>query len=182
MADDTPKAPLRVITVTISDSKKRANDEAGKALDEELRGAGFQVARHVILRDEPEFIREFVRGVANDNEAEAIVMTGGTGLNPRDQTFEALESILEKRIEGFGEAFRRLSFDDIGPNGILSRATAGVYNQCVVYSLPGSKRGVLLGVRELIIPTLRHTVDLAVGRETHTPGRPQDSGPFRTAT
>jgi len=170
---DSKRPRLRVITVTISDSKKRANDEVGKALDEELRGAGFEVLRHVVIRDEPDFIREFVRGVANDNEAEAIVMSGGTGINPRDQTFEALESILEKRIDGFGEAFRRLSFNDpsIGPFAILSRATAGVFNRCTIYSLPGSKGGVLLGVRQTIIPTLSHTVDLAVGRETHTVGK-----------
>ncbi len=183
MADTAKTAPLRVITVTVSDSRKRVNDEAGKSLDEELRTAGFDIVRHVILRDEPEFIREFVRGVANDNEAEAVVLTGGTGINPRDQTFEALEGIFEKRIDGFGETFRRLSFDDpdVGPNGILSRATAGVYNRCVIYSLPGSKRGVLLGVRRLIIPTLRHTVDLAVGRETHTAGKLEHRAPRSNA-
>jgi molybdenum cofactor biosynthesis protein B len=182
MAEETKRGAIRIVTVTVSDSRKRVADEAGKAIDDELRGAGFKVVRHVILRDEPEFIREFVRRVSNENEAEAIVLSGGTGINPRDQTFEALESIFEKRIDGFGEAFRRLSFDQIGPHAILSRATAGVFNECVIFSLPGSKSGALLGVQQLIIPTLQHAVDLAVGRETHTAGGLPSSGPFRTTS
>ncbi len=172
MVEESKPSAIRLITVTVSDRRKRAGDEVGKAIDEALVAAGFNVLRHVVLRDEPEFIRQLVLGVANDNEAEAIVMVGGTGITPRDQTFEALESVFEKRMDGFGEAFRRLSYDDIGPHAILSRATAGVFNQCVIYSLPGSTRGALLGVTKLIIPTLQHAVDLACGRQTHTVGRP----------
>jgi molybdopterin adenylyltransferase len=168
MADDTTLPPIRVLTVTVSDSRKRETDESGKTLDRELSQAGFQVIRHVIVKDEPEFIRDLVRLTANANEADAIVLTGGTGITPRDNTYEALEEVFEKRIDGFGEAFRRISFDEIGPHSILSRATAGVYNACVVFSLPGSTKAVLLGVRKLIIPVLRHAVDLAVGRSTHT--------------
>jgi molybdenum cofactor biosynthesis protein B len=171
MADEKKRAPLRILTVTVSDSRKRATDEAGRRLDDELRAAGFQVVRHVIVRDEPEFIRELVRAAANDNEAEAVVLTGGTGITPRDQTFEALESIFEKRIDGFGEVFRQLSFKQLGPHAILSRATAGVVNQCVVYSLPGSTGAVELGVKELVIPTIEHAVELATGRATHTMSR-----------
>jgi molybdenum cofactor biosynthesis protein B len=184
MADETKRKNLRVITVTVSDKRKRVADEAGKAVDDELTSAGFRVVRHTVLKDEPDFIRSFVSNVANGNEAEAIVLTGGTGINPRDQTFEALEGIFEKRIDGFGEAFRRMSFDEIGPMAILSRATAGVVNQCVVYSLPGSTRGATLGVKRLIIPTLEHSVDLAIGRETHTTGFPPTpgQGPFRSQT
>jgi molybdenum cofactor biosynthesis protein B len=182
MADESKRGNLRVITVTVSDKRKRVQDEAGKAVDDELRNAGFKVVRHTILKDEPEFIRAFVANVANGNESEAVVLTGGTGINPRDQTFEALEGIFEKRIDGFGEAFRRLSFDEIGPMAILSRATAGVINRCIVYSLPGSTRGATLGVKRLVIPTLEHAVDLAIGRETHTTGfpPPMSQGPFRS--
>jgi molybdenum cofactor biosynthesis protein B len=159
---------VRVITVTVSDTRKRETDESGKMLDRELTAAGFTVVRHVIVKDEPEFIRDLVRLTANANEADAIVLTGGTGITPRDNTYEALEGVFEKRIDGFGEAFRRISFDEIGPHSILSRATAGVYNECVVFSLPGSTKAVLLGVRRLIAPVLRHAVDLASGRSTHT--------------
>ncbi len=169
MADELPPlTQIRVLTVTVSDTRKRETDDAGKALDRELVSAGFQVARHVIVKDEPDFIRDLVRLTATANEAEAIVLAGGTGITPRDNTFEALEGIFEKRIDGFGEAFRRISFDEIGPHSMLSRATAGVYNECVIFSLPGSTKAVMLGVRRLIIPVLRHAVDLATGRSTHT--------------
>ena len=166
------RSAVRVITVTVSDKRKRVHDEAGKALDTELSTAGFRVIRHNVLSEEPDYISAFVSGVANGNEAEAIVMTGGTGINPRDQTFEALEGIFEKRFDGFGEAYRRLSFDAIGPHAILARPTAGVVNRCIVYSLPGSKRGALLGLQKLVIPTLEHSVDLAIGHKTHTSGFP----------
>jgi molybdenum cofactor biosynthesis protein B len=163
-----PLTDVRVLTVTVSDSRKRETDDAGKALDRELISAGFHVVRHVVVKDEPEFIRDLVRSTATSNDAEAIVLAGGTGITPRDNTFEALEGVFEKRIDGFGEAFRRISFEEIGPHSMLSRATAGVCNECVVFSLPGSTKAVLLGVRRLIIPVLRHAVDLATGRSTHT--------------
>ena len=168
MVADAPATPLRVLTVTVSDTRKRETDDAGKALDRGLTAGGFQVVRHVIVRDEPTFIRDLVRLTATANEAEAIVLSGGTGITPRDNTFEALEAIFEKRIDGFGEAFRRISFDEFGPHAILSRATAGVVNECVVFSLPGSTKAVTLGVTRLIVPILRHAVNLASGRSTHT--------------
>lgn len=153
--------------MTVSDSRKRETDESGKALDGELAAAGFQVVRHIIVKDEPGFLRDLVRITSNENEADAIVLTGGTGITPRDSTYEALESVFDKRIVGFGEVFRRVSFDEIGPHAMLSRATAGVFNECVIFALPGSTKAVLLGVK-LIIPILRHAVDLACGRSTHT--------------
>jgi molybdenum cofactor biosynthesis protein B len=164
----SPVSKIRILTVTVSDTRKRETDDAGKALDRELSSAGFEIVRHVIVKDEPEFIRDLVRLTATANEAEAVILVGGTGITPRDNTFEALEGIFEKRIDGFGEAFRRISFDEIGPHSILSRATAGVYNECVIFSLPGSTKAVLLGVRRLIVPVLRHAIDLATGRSTHT--------------
>jgi molybdenum cofactor biosynthesis protein B len=168
MAAEAPLPPIRVLTVTVSDSRKRETDDSGKALDRELTAAGFAVIRHVIVKDEPEYIKDLVRLTATSNQADAIVLTGGTGITPRDNTYEALQSVFEKKIDGFGEAFRRISFDEIGPHAILSRATAGTFNECVVFSLPGSTKAVVLGVRRLIVPVLRHAVDLAMGRSTHT--------------
>ena len=168
MPAEAPLPAIRVLTVTVSDSRKLETDDSGKTLDRELVAAGFVIVRHVIVKDEPAFIRDLVRLAATGNEADAIVLTGGTGITPRDNTFEALEAVFEKKIDGFGEAFRRISFDEIGPHSILSRATAGVFNECVVFSLPGSTKAVLLGVRRLIVPILRHAVDLANGRSTHT--------------
>jgi molybdenum cofactor biosynthesis protein B len=158
---------IRVLTATVSDTRTRANDESGKLLTELLREAGYEIVRHVIVKDETPFIQELARAVADDNEADAIVLTGGTGIAKRDCTHEALEAILEKRLDGFGEAFRRLSWDEIGPRAILSRAIAGVVNRCVVFSLPGSTAAVRLGVTKLISPVLAHAVDLAQGRTKH---------------
>ncbi len=167
MSDPAPKPHVRVVTVTVSDTRTRATDESGRVLGELLRAAGIEVVRHVIVRDEPEFMQELVRTVADDNESDAIILTGGTGVAKRDTTHEALEAILEKRLDGFGEAFRRLSWEEIGPRAILSRATAGVVNGCLVFSLPGSVGAVQLGVTKLILPVLSHAVDLIQGRTRH---------------
>jgi len=159
-----------VLTVTISDLRKRHHDEAGKRLDAELALAGLSVVRHVTVADEPKFIADLVQRMATNNEADAIVLTGGTGINPRDQTFEALDKLYEKRIDGFGEAFRRLAFESMGPRAMFYRASAGVFEQCVIFSLPGNVESVVLGVRQLIAPTLVASVEMAAGRETHTTG------------
>jgi molybdenum cofactor biosynthesis protein B len=167
---EADRGTVRVITVTISDLRKRFADEAGKRLDAELGAVGINVVRHAVVADDPGFIRELVRSIATNNEADAVVLTGGTGINPRDQTFEALDGLYEKKIEGFGEAFRRLAFDAMGPRAMFFRASAGVFNQCPIYSLPGNAQAVVLGVRQLIGPTLVHSVEMALGRETHTLG------------
>jgi molybdenum cofactor biosynthesis protein B len=151
----------------VSDTRTEADDESGRIMREELTQAGFEIARHAIVKDEPEQVQELVRTAARRGEADAIVLSGGTGLAPRDKTYDALEAIFDKRMDGFGEAFRRLSWDEIGPRAILSRATAGVVGACVVYSLPGSTKAVLLGVRQLVVPTAKHAVDLVQGRTAH---------------
>jgi molybdenum cofactor biosynthesis protein B len=158
---------VRVLTVTMSDSRNRHTDESGKVLVQLLVGAGLTHVRHVILKEEPRFLQELVRTIGTDNAAEAVVITGGTGIAPRDITVEALDEIFDKRLDGFGEAFRRLSWDVIGPRAVLSRACAGVVHQVMIYALPGSPRSVELGVKELILPTIHHAVELATGRARH---------------
>jgi molybdenum cofactor biosynthesis protein B len=158
---------MKIITVTVSDTRTPDDDESGRVLGETLAAAGLHVERHTIVRDEPDAVKALVREAVERGEADAIVLTGGTGLAPRDQTYEALEAIFDKKMDGFGEAFRRLSWDEIGPRAILSRATAGVVGRAVVYSLPGSTKAVRLGVRELVAPTLAHAVDLVQGRTGH---------------
>ncbi len=157
--------PPRVITVTVSDTRTHADDVSGRALIEELHA--FQRMRHVIVRDEPDRITELIRDVMANDEADAVVFSGGTGIAPRDQTFEALEALFDKRIDGFGETFRRLSWKEIGPRAILSRATAGTIGTRLVFSVPGSERAVRLAARELIAPLLVHAVDLLHGRTAH---------------
>lgn len=160
---DTRKS-VRVLTVTISDTRAPATDESGRRLRELLGHAGFTLSEHRIVRDEPAELRALLDAVAEQDLADAVISTGGTGIAPRDQTIEALSPLLEKRLDGFGEAFRRLSFDQIGARSILSRALAGTARGRFIAALPGSPRAVELALEALLIPVLEHAVQLLQGR------------------
>jgi molybdenum cofactor biosynthesis protein B len=159
-------ADLRVATITVSDTRTEADDEGGQKLRELLVGAGFSLAAHAIVRDEPEEIRGALERACDDT-TDVIVTTGGTGIAPRDQTYEAVSALLEKRLDGFGEAFRRLSWEAIGPKAVLSRAVAGVWRGRVVVALPGSPSALGLAVTDILAPILPHAVGLLRGRKHH---------------
>jgi molybdenum cofactor biosynthesis protein B len=156
-------ARTRVATITVSDTRGVEDDEGGRRLRERLEAAGFVVSLHDIVRDDPEAIRSVVARVCDADLADAIVTTGGTGIAPRDRTYEAIEGLLEKTIDGFGEAFRRLSWDQVGPRAVLSRAVAGVHRGRILAALPGSPKGVALAVDRVLAPILPHAVALARG-------------------
>ncbi len=158
--------PLRIATLTLSDTRTPADDEGGRLLGELLRAAGFEVLSHAIVREDDDAIRAAVIERCG-GDAGAVVITGGTGIAPRDRTIEVLAPLFDKTLDGFGEAFRRLSWDRIGPNAILSRAVAGVIHGRVVAALPGSLKAVRLGVEQLLAPTLVHAAALASGRGAH---------------
>jgi molybdenum cofactor biosynthesis protein B len=164
-SDDPSEArrAIRVLTVTISDTRTSGTDESGQTLRELIGGAGFTLVEHRIVADEPALIARIVRELSDRNLADALLTTGGTGIAPRDRTIEALEPLFEKRLDGFGEAFRRLSWDEVGPRSVLSRAVAGVASGRFVAALPGSPRAVKLGVEKLLIPLLEHAVRLCRG-------------------
>jgi molybdenum cofactor biosynthesis protein B len=159
--------PVRIATLTLSDTRTPEDDEGGELLGDLLRAAGFTIVSHAIVREDLDRIQDAVKALVAGRDAEAVVLTGGTGIAPRDRTIEAVAPLLDKTLDGFGEAFRRLSWDQIGPRGILSRAIAGVDQGVVVIALPGSPKAVRLGVEALIAPTLAHAVALASGRNVH---------------
>lgn len=165
--DREPRFRPRVVTVTVSDTRTAADDASGRALAEEL--SAFELVRHVLVPDDAAQIAELVRGVAlaDAPEADAIVLSGGTGITARDVTIEALAPLFDKTLEGFGEAFRRLSWDEVGPRAMLSRAMAGTVGRCLVFALPGSEKGARLGAKALVLPILGHAVDLLAGRTGH---------------
>jgi len=150
----------RVVTITISDTRTETDDESGRTLRELLASAGAIVLRHTMVTDDPAHIQRAVVDAIERDQADVVVTTGGTGIAPRDQTCEALEGLLEKRLEGFGEAFRRRSWDDVGPRAILSRAVAGTRGRTLSVALPGSVRAVRLAVTRVLAPVLPHAVAL----------------------
>jgi molybdenum cofactor biosynthesis protein B len=158
---------VRVLTVTVSDTRTETNDEGGARLRALLADAGFTLVPHRITPDEPERLRALVTEAGEGDHADVVITTGGTGIAPRDSTLEALESLFDKRLDGFGELFRSLSYEQIGPRAILSRAAAGVVRGCFVAALPGSPRAVELAVTALLVPTLVHAVALLRGRTQH---------------
>jgi molybdenum cofactor biosynthesis protein B len=153
-------APRRVSTavLTISDTRTRDTDSGGALIRRLLNRAGHPVVEQGILPDEPARIRRRLRDWASDPRIQAIILTGGTGISPRDRTFESVESLLEKKLEGFGEIFRMLSYAEVGSAAILSRATAGTYRGRLLFSLPGSEKAVALAMGKIILPEIGHLV------------------------
>jgi molybdenum cofactor biosynthesis protein B len=156
---------IRVAAVTISDTRTPADDVSGRMLRERLEAAGFVVPLQKIVRDDPGEVTATVASVCDEDLADAVVTTGGTGIAPRDRTFEAVEALLEKTLDGFGEAFRRLSWEQVGARSVLSRALAGVHRGRIVACLPGSPKAVALGVDQVLAPILAHAVALARGEK-----------------
>jgi molybdenum cofactor biosynthesis protein B len=154
---------VRVAAITVSDTRTPADDEGGARLRERLEAAGCVVTVREIVRDEPAEVCAAIARVVDGDLADAVVTTGGTGIAPRDRTYEAVEGLLEKRLDGFGEAFRRLSWDEVGPRAVLSRAVAGVHRGRFVAALPGSPKAVALAVDKVLAPILGHAVALARG-------------------
>ena len=152
---------VRFAVLTVSDTRRPEDDVGGRRIRELLEGAGHTLVEQRIVRDERAQIRWALHTARP--EVEVLVVTGGTGIAPRDVTFEVVRDVLDKQISGFGELFRMLSYEQIGAAAMLSRAVAGVARGRLVFALPGSVKGVELAVERLILPQVGHMVGLLRG-------------------
>jgi len=159
-AEHKASAPrsVRCHVVTVSDTRTEDTDTGGRAIDEMLRAAGHVVSGRTIVKDDPDQIRGAIERLLAIPDVQAIVTTGGTGISSRDSTYEVVSAMLQKRLDGFGELFRMLSYQQIGAAAMLSRACAGVVAGRIIVSLPGSEAAVRLAVEKLLIPELGHLV------------------------
>jgi molybdenum cofactor biosynthesis protein B len=148
---------IRCGVITISDTRTAETDTSGAAIRALLEAAGQTVIRYQLVKDEPDVIMALVRELSEAG-CQVILTNGGTGIARRDSTFEAIDALIEKRLPGFGELFRMLSYADIGPAAMLSRATAGMIGGALVFCMPGSTGAVRLAMEQLIIPQLPHLI------------------------
>ena len=150
--------PLRVLVITISDTRTKQTDKSGQKMTELLQGQQHQIIGYELVKDDKEAIEAALLKGCQDPQVQVILMNGGTGLSNRDVTFEILEQMIEKPIPGFGEIFRMLSYEEIGSSAMLSRATAGITQKTVIFSTPGSTGAVTLAMEKLILPEMGHIV------------------------
>jgi len=142
--------------VVTSDVRNAETDETGRLASGLLEEAGHRVAAYMIVRNDAAMIQEAIRGLLDSEGVQVVITSGGTGIGSKDRTVDAVSALFEKRVEGFGELFRRLSYEEVGEAAILSRATAGVAKNRLVFCLPGSKNAMELGLKRIIIPSLGH--------------------------
>ena len=157
-----PHPDITVITVncaviTVSDTRSPETDRSGQLIKQLLLNSSHRVGAYTIVKDEPIEIQAQL-AVLGCSDLDAVIFNGGTGIAPRDTTYDAIEGLLEKTLPGFGEFFRWLSYQEIGSRAIASRAIAGVYQSKLIFSLPGSTNAVKLAMQQLILPELIHLV------------------------
>jgi molybdenum cofactor biosynthesis protein B len=150
------QGPVHVAIVTVSDTRTRENDSGGDLIEQRVTGAGHAVVFRTIVKDEPGQIDALLDRIVAETDARLILFTGGTGIAPRDTTYDALSRKLEKVMPGFGELFRMLSYSEVGAAAMLSRAAAGTYRGRVVVSMPGSPNAVQVAMDKLIMPEIQH--------------------------
>jgi molybdenum cofactor biosynthesis protein B len=146
------------MVITCSDTRTPETDTSGQLIRKLLEGRNYTVIAYYVVKDEPgQILFRIAQGAAND-AIQAIIVNGGTGISRRDSTFEAVDGILEKRLSGFGEIFRVLTYQEIGSSAMMSRATAGIVKGRMLFSIPGSENAVRLAMEKLILPELGHLV------------------------
>jgi molybdenum cofactor biosynthesis protein B len=156
---DAAGITVNCAVVTVSDTRTPETDKSGQLIQQLLLSANHAVGAYTIIKDEPAQIQEQIELLGKRANLNAVIFNGGTGIAPRDTTYDAIEKLLEKTLPGFGELFRFLSYQEIGSRAIASRAVAGVYQNKLIFSLPGSSNAVRLGMEKIIIPELAHLVN-----------------------
>jgi molybdenum cofactor biosynthesis protein B len=149
---------VRCAVITVSDTRTPETDRSGQLLQQQLAHAGHTLVVYTILKDEPTQIEATLQALCQRSDIDAVILNGGTGIAPRDTTYDAIERLLDKELPGFGELFRWLSYQEVGSRAIASRAVAGVCQGKLVFSLPGSTNAVKLAIETLILPELVHLV------------------------
>jgi len=149
---------IRCAVVTVSDTRTLSSDTGGQTVIDHLNEAGYVVIQREIIPDEPVLMRELLKQLVAGDNVDAILMTGGTGISSRDQTYETVNDLLSRTLPGYGELFRMLSYEEIGPAAMLSRATGGILDRTILLTMPGSPAAVRLAMEKLIVPELPHLV------------------------
>ncbi len=157
------KKSIRCFVVTVSDTRDESTDTSGQTIKQLLAAEGHQTAGYRIVKDEPAQIQSLLNEILKKDDIDAAIVNGGTGIAPRDGTFEVVSQLLEKKLDGFGEIFRYLSYLDIGSAAIMSRAAAGTAAGKILISVPGSSAAVKLAMEKLILPEIRHMVSQLQG-------------------
>jgi molybdopterin adenylyltransferase len=155
---DTPGVTVNCAVITVSDTRTPDSDRSGQLIQQLLLESGHQISHYALVKDEPEQIRSQIDILGDRLDLDALIFNGGTGIAPRDTTYDAIEGLLEKTLPGFGEIFRSLSYQEIGSRAIASRAIAGTYRGKLIFSVPGSSNAVKLALKALILPELVHLV------------------------
>src|SRR6478736_381508 len=154
-------ASVGCYVLTVSDTRTEATDTGGRAAADLLAAAGHRIAGRTIVKDDAEQVRDTIERQLANPDVQVIITTGGTGISSRDSTYESVSALLQKRLDGFGELFRMLSYQEIGSAAMMSRASAGLASGKIVVSLPGSQAAVRLAMERLLIPELGHLVQQA---------------------
>lgn len=155
---DSPGIIITCAVITVSDTRIPETDKSGQLIQKLLVNSNHVVGAYAIIKDEPVQIQAQIEHLGTSANLDVVIFNGGTGIAPRDTTYDAIEKLLEKTLPGFGELFRFLSYQEIGSRAIASRAVAGIYQNKLIFSLPGSSNAVRLGMEKLILPEITHLV------------------------
>ncbi|MFB2936850.1 molybdenum cofactor biosynthesis protein B [Aerosakkonemataceae cyanobacterium BLCC-F154] len=156
---DESKLTVNCAVITVSDTRTEETDRSGSLIKNLLLDTCHTVGAYAIVKDEPAQIQQQMQILSQRSDLQALIFNGGTGIAPRDTTYDAIEQLLEKSLPGFGEMFRFLSYQEIGSRAIASRAVAGIYQGKLIFSVPGSSNAVKLAMEKLILPELVHLVN-----------------------